>query len=257
MPPLEEFLGAKPIGEGAWGFHVPRELHGAFGGAFGGIVAACTLVAARSVAPGRVPNALDCRFLRGLPAGAAYTRAAVLHSGRSLTNVAIDLRDENERLCARSTISLVDPAVLVAVERPDRGPGTWTPHWEAAQWPAIAPIVSTIDSRLVGTDEHGIATAMRIPWDVTPESSAESASMAADMAVGPPLGKLASEGVSTPNPDLSLRFCGEVTDPIIVGVGRLERSGGGIAAIGVDVWSAERLVAIGVSTALLLPAGRV
>lgn len=255
MPALEEFLGAEPIGEGAWSFDVPRELHGAFGGAFGGIIAACTLIAARAAAPERVPNALDCRFVRGLPAGTATATVNVLHSGRSLSTIAVDLVDTNDRLCSRSTISLVDPAVLVAVERPDRGPGAWKEHSEASQWPTIAPIVSTIDSRLVGNDERGLATAMRIPWDVTPGSSAESASMAADMAVGPPLGTLASEGVSTPNPDLSLRFCGEVTDPIIVGVGRLERSGGGVAAIGVEVWSAGQLVAIGVSTALLLPAG--
>jgi hypothetical protein len=145
--------------------------------------------------------------------------------------------------------------LLVAIERPSREPGTWKAHSEASQWPAIAPIVSTIDSRLVGNDEHGMATAMKIPWDLSPESSAESASMAADMAVGPPLGTLAGEGASTPNPDLSLRYCGEVTEQVIVGVGRLERAEGGIAAVGVEVWSAGHLVAIGVSTALLLPLG--
>lgn len=255
MPALEEFLGARPVAEGAWTFDVPRELHGAFGGAFGGIVAACALISARSVAPGRVPNALDCRFVRGLPAGTARATVGVLHSGRSLSTIAVDILDGNDRLCSRSTISLVDPEVLVAVERPAREPGGWKPHAEAAQWPAIAPIVSTIDSRLVGNDERGFATAMKIPWDVSPSSSAESASMAADMAVGPPLGTLTSEGVSTPNPDLSLRFCGEVTEAVIVGVGRLERADGGIAAVGVEVWSAGRLVAIGVSTALLLPLG--
>src|SRR5688500_7369610 len=99
MPSLPEFLGARGVSEGEWRFDVPVELHGAFGGAFGGIVAACTLIAARSVAPGRVPNALDCRFVRGLPAGSALARATVLHSGRSLSTITVDLSDESDRLC--------------------------------------------------------------------------------------------------------------------------------------------------------------
>jgi acyl-coenzyme A thioesterase PaaI-like protein len=252
MASVAEFLGASRDGE-AWRFHVPRELHGAFGGAFGGIVAACCLVAAREAAPGRTPNALDCRFLRGLPAGEARAAAHVLAAGRSLSNVSVDLTDGEGRPCARATISLVDHGVLVPVERPGPGPGDWKAHEEADPWPPVAPIVATIDSRLVGRDERGMATAMRIPWDITPHSSAESACMAADMAVGPPLGTLAGEGAATPNPDLSLRFCGEVSSGVVVGVGRLDRAAGGIAAVSVEVWSSGALVATGVSTALMIP----
>lgn len=255
MASVEKFLGAQGLGEGAWRFQVPVELHGAFGGAFGGIVAACALVAARSVAPGRVPNALDCRFIRGLPAGDVVATANVLNTGRSLSTISVDLRDSGDRLCTRATISLVDRDALHPLERAGPvAPGTWIPHAEAKPWPAVAPIVSTIDSRLVGNDERGMATAMKIPWDVTPESSAESACMAADMAVGPPIGgTIAGEGVSGPNPDLSLRFCGEVVDDEIVGLGRTDRAGGGVAAISVEVWSAGELVATGISTALMIP----
>lgn len=253
MPGVEEFLEAAPAGEGALRFHVPAELHGAFGGAFGGVVAACTLLAARSVAPGRVPNALDCRFVRGLRAGQAVARASVLHAGRSLSTVSVDLHDGDDRLCTRATVSLVDAGALKPVIRSAASPGGWTPHAEAAAWGPVAPIVTTIDSRIVGSDDRGIATALQLPWDPAADRSAESACMAADMAVGPPLGSLASEGVSTPNPDLSLRFCGEVTTRELVGVGRLERAAGGIAALAVEVWSQGALVCIGTSTALLLP----
>ncbi len=254
VPSIEGFLGAEAIGEGEWRFDVPLELHGAFGGAFGGIVAACVLITARSVAPGRVPNALDVRFLRGLPAGGAFVRASVLHSGRSLSNVSVDLHDERERLCSRATISLIDRDALADLTRLGPRPGDWKPHAEASPWPAVAPIVSAIDSRIVGMDKRGIATAMKIPWDVSVESSAESACMAADMAVGPPIGgALTGENVSGPNPDLSLRFCGEVTTPIVVGVGRLERAGGGVAAASLEVWSDDDLAAIGIATSLLLP----
>ena len=122
-------------------------------------------------------------------------------------------------------------------------------------WPAVAPIVATIDCRLVGNDELGYATAMKIPWDVSVESSAESACMAADMAVGPPLGALTSDGASTPNPDLSLRFIGPVTSEVVVGLGRLDRAAGGVAAVTVSVWSEGLLVATGISTALMIPLG--
>jgi acyl-coenzyme A thioesterase PaaI-like protein len=255
MPSLKEFLGAVQNENGSWTFVVPTELHGAFGGAFGGIVASCALVAARSAAPGRVPNALDIRFLRGLPAGTAAVTADVLNAGRSLTNVSLDVVGPDGRLCARSTISLVDREVLHQLVRPGPAPGDWKAHSEATQWPTVAPIVSTIDSRLVGNDTRGLATAMKVPWDVTAESSAETASMAADMAVGPPLGSAArGEPVGTPNPDLSLRFCGEVTTDTVVGVGRLDRAEGGIAAVSVEVWSDGELVATGVSTALMIPA---
>jgi uncharacterized protein (TIGR00369 family) len=255
VPTLQEFLGAEQTDNNAWRFHVPRELHGAFGGAFGGVVAACALVAARSVAPGRTPNALDCRFVRGLRAGGATATAEVLHSGRTLSTIAIDLRDEEERLCTRATISLVDPTFLSDFDYDGPASGDpWVDHSDATPWPALAPIVETIDSRIVGTDNRGIATAIKIPWDVDRGSSAEAACMAADMSVGPPVGSAVPKGVGTPNPDLSLRFCGKVTTPIVIGVGRLDRAYGGVAATRIEVYSDEKLVANGVSTSLLLPA---
>ena len=256
MPTLHEFLQARQArsieGNTDWSFTVPASLHGAFGGAFGGVVASCTLVAARAAAPGRTPNALDIRFLRGLPAGDAVCTSTVLHAGRSLSNVAVDLKDATGRLCARSTISLVDPTVLDQFEQMQATPRGWDDYDTAPQFPAVAPIVSVIDPRLVGRAGADVATACRIPWD--DGHSAEAACMAGDMAVGAPLGGTAPRGVGTPNPDISLRFCGEVTTPVVVGIGRWERSSNGVAMVGVEVWSGDELVAIGVSTALLLPA---
>ncbi len=65
---IKTFLGAQEHGDGDWTFELPTQVHGAFGGAFGGLIAACTVLASRSCAPGRTPVALDCRFLRALPA---------------------------------------------------------------------------------------------------------------------------------------------------------------------------------------------
>jgi acyl-coenzyme A thioesterase PaaI-like protein len=253
MPTLHEFLQARQGENTDWSFTVPASLHGAFGGAFGGVVASCTLVAARAAAPGRTPNALDIRFLRGLPAGDAVASANVLHAGRSLTNVAVDLSDASGRLCARSTISLVDPDVLEPFEHSGAMPRGWDRHADSPPFPEVAPIVRVLDPRLAGRAEANVATSCRIPWD-DPGHSAEACCMAGDMAVGAPLGGTAPRGVGTPNPDISLRFCGEVTSPVIVGVGRWERSANGVAMVSVEVWSDDALVAVGVSTALLLPA---
>jgi acyl-coenzyme A thioesterase PaaI-like protein len=252
MPTLHEFLQARQLDNNDWAFTVPAELHGAFGGAFGGVVASCTLVAARAAAPDRTPNALDIRFLRGLSAGDAVTTTTVLRAGRSLTNVAVDLRDPSGRLCARSTISLVDAAVLHPFEETQATPRGWDDYEGASSFPAVAPIVSVIGPRFVGRSGADIATAIRVPWDDAGHS-AEAACMAGDMAVGAPLGGTAPRGVGTPNPDISLRFCGEVATPVVTGIGRWERSANGVAMVSVEVWSDDALVAIGVSTALLLP----
>lgn len=249
---LIEFLGGTQRSPDEWSFAIPRELHGAFGGAFGGVVCAAACVSARAVAPGRVPNALDCRFVRGLGAGTATASTTVLHSGRTLSNVAVDIFDGDDRLCSRSTISLVDRGALSDHEGGTAMPERWIEHGDATPWPSVAPIISVLDSRIVGQDARGFATAIRVPWDVTPDSSAEAVCMAADMAVGAPLGANAPRGVATPNPDISLRFCGDVATPIVVGVGRFERAAGGVAAISIDVWSGANLVGVGVSTALLL-----
>jgi acyl-coenzyme A thioesterase PaaI-like protein len=256
MPSLREFLCAEQLENNAWRFHVPRELHGAFGGAFGGVVAAATIVTARSVAEGRTPNALDCRFVRGLRAGDAVATATVINAGRTLSTVSVDLTDEEGRLCTRATISLVDREALKRIEREAPRAGDWKTHAEATKWPPVAPIVEAIDSRFVGEEGREFSIAVIVPWDVSPHDSAEAACLAADMAVGAPAGYAgAREKVSTPNPDLSLRFFGDVTTSELVGVGRLERATNGVAAIGLEVWSDRQMVATGISTALLIPAG--
>ena len=142
--------------------------------------------------------------------------------------------------------------MLHAHEHSNATPGTWMSYHDASSFPAVAPIVSVIDPRFVGQGNDGFATAVRVPWD-DDGHSAEAACMAGDMAVGAPLGNGAPRGVGTPNPDISLRFCGEVTTPVIVGLGRWERSANGVAMVSVEVWSGDALVAIGISTALLLP----
>lgn len=250
MSDIEAFLGAEREGD-QWRFHIGRELHGAFGGAFGGVLAACTLLVARSAVGGREPTALDCRFVRGLPAGTASAVPTVVHAGRSHAVVSVELLD-GERLVTRATVSLVDPEVLHPLDRQAESvPGGWTPFDEAPPWPEVAPIVSALGARTVGPS----ATAVRVPWDGDGHSP-EAACLAADMSMGPSVAEgVAGESISHPNPDLSLRFCGEVTTDHVVGHGRLRRAHGGVAAVAIEVWSGPSLAAVGAATSLLLPSG--
>lgn len=252
---IDAFLGAQRSSPHEWTFELGNELHGAFGGAFGGIVAVCVLRTARALASGRVPAAVDCRFVRGLPAGTARVKADLVHEGRSLSCVSVDVFREDGGLATRATVSLVDPAALSTVRRAGpKPPVVWERFEDARPWPPVAPIVSALGARAVGTGDWGIASAARVPWD-DGDASAEAACLPGDLCVGPPVAmSMSGEPVAHPNPDLSLRFCGEVTTPVVVGVGRTERAEGGVALVGITVWSGEELVAVGSSISLLLDA---
>jgi acyl-coenzyme A thioesterase PaaI-like protein len=248
-----EYLGGRPGEDGTWRFHIGRELHGAFGGAFGGVVSAAAITAARSAARGRRPAAFDIRFLRGLPAGTVTATPDVLHAGRTLSCVTVDLRTDDGRLAARATVSLVadDALASVSAATTDRALPAYD---DGKPWPPIgAPIIETLEPRTVAWPERGDAVALRVPWDDVAETSAEAACLPGDMCVGPPVVfEPAASGLAHPNPDLSLRFAAPITSNEVIGVGRLERVADGLATVAIEVWSAGGLVAVGVSTSTLL-----
>ncbi len=261
MVKLLEFLKGEPSGEGAWSFQLGRELHGAFGGANGGVIAAAALAVSRDAAPGRTPAALDARFLRGLVAGDARIVPSVLHQGRTLSCVSVDVFDERERLCTRATVTLIAPEALERFDDPGEQspPAGWTSYDEGRPWPrpkapVEIPLLETFGPRAVGHDEHGIATAVRIPFD-EPGCAAEAACIAADISVGPPGGRAVAgrPPIPHPNPDLSLRFGGQgAPTPIMVGAARLEGIAAGLAQTRIEVWADGRLAATGISSSTLL-----
>jgi len=250
-----EFLGAAPCEDGTWRFAIGEELHGAFGGAFGGVVAAAAIMTARTHAEGRSPVALDVRFLRGLPAGTATMRATVLHAGRTLSCVSVDVCQEDGRLAARATVSLVSQAALAPVTMQD-GDRAVPSYDEGRAWPPVgAPIIESLAPRTVPWVDGSHALAIRVPWELDDgDTSAEAVCLPADMAVGPPVvfGVAAEQGLAHPNPDLSLRFAAPLTGQEVIGVGRLERVHSGLATVGVEVWNGSGLAAVGVSTSTLL-----
>ncbi len=257
-----DFLGGRPARDGEWEFQVGRELHGAFGGANGGVVAAVSVRAARAVSPGRIPASVDARFLRGLTAGAARVIPTAVHTGRTLTVVGVDIYDERGKHCTRSTVTLVAPEALADVDDEGRAgkPAAWLPYAEGEPWPQLpgldVPLIRAFEPRRIGSDERGIATAVRVRWD-EPGTCAEAACIAADISVGPPVGdalRALGRRIPLPNPDLSLRFCAEPPLPrIMVSAARLERIAAGLATTRIEVRTeARELVAVGVSTTTAL-----
>lgn len=258
MTSLYEFLRAEPTDRGLRA-EVTRDLYGAYEGAFGGLVAAFALAAARRVAPARRPVALDCRFLSGLAAGVVHAEATVRRAGRTLTVVEVDVRDGNGVLAATATASFVDPDVLFPFDDAAMvRPGASVAYAEASPFQlrrSDVPIVGTLGPRVALTAADLVATVLEVPWDEG-GAAAEAACLAADMSVGPPVAReLQGEWVPHPNPDLSLRFSGETVGPEVAGVARLERIAAGVATVRLEVFSGAELVAVGCSSALLLGLG--
>lgn len=253
-----EHLGLTPGGDGGWRLSAPESLHGAYGGAFGGFLAASTVAVAREAAPGRLPFALDCQFVRGLRGDDAPVRAEVVRAGRSMTVVAVTISDGGD-VVTRATVMLADPSSLDDWNVGDRGTA---PAGTAEAKPWRHPpgrrvgIIDTLAPRANREAGGGIATTIRVPWS-EPDggASAEVACMAADLATGPPV-EASFDGTwrPHPNPDLSLRFlpramaAGEVT-----GVGTLDGTVAGVAMMSLAVWAGGQRVAVGVCTSLVSP----
>jgi acyl-coenzyme A thioesterase PaaI-like protein len=183
----------------------------------------------------------------------------LLHDGRTLTTLTVDVHDDRERLATRATIGLVARDLMADLEHPGEvpAPPQGVPWDEGVAWRTSAgqevPIVATFQPRAVGRGDRGIGTAVRVPWDDDPEAFAEAACLAADICVGPPVaGAFPGRPTPAPNPDLSLRFTGRPVGAEVVGWGRLERIHHGLATTRVEVRSREELVAVGVSSSLVL-----
>lgn len=264
----EDFLGAHAEG-GAISFALGDGLRGAFGGVFGGGIAAATLWAARRADPGRRPISLHTTFLKTLRPGDQRAEIDVAAQGRTATTVTVRLLDPDGDLAAVATVTLAEADALVELRAaPLRSPelDAWDDGWALPLPEGVeAPLMDTLPLRITGMPEGGFAHAVRVPWPEALDVE-EAAAMMGDycggLAVGAALGP---EGTSipVPNPDLSLRFVGNAWGELIVGVGRLAKIDGGVAATHVEVWTGPddhwspgddrvTLLAVGLSSAVLL-----
>jgi hypothetical protein len=252
-----EHLGVTPDGTG-WRVSAPESLHGAYGGAFGGFLAAITVAVAREAAPGRVPFALDCQFVRGLRGAQAPARADVVRRGRSMTVVSVTITEDDD-VATRATVLLAEPSSLDDWHVADRGAA---PAGTAEAKPWRHPpgrrvgIIDTLAPRANREPDGGIATTINTPWpEPDCDAGAEVACMAADLATGPPV-EASFDGTwrPHPNPDLSLRFLPRpVTAAEVTGVGTLDGTVAGVAMMSLAVWAGGQRLAVGISTALVSP----
>lgn len=256
-PGLLEFLSAQTVDDGLRAEVVP-EHYGAYEGAFGGLVAALALAAARGRAPDRRPLSLDCRFIRGVRAGAVDVHTTLRRAGRTVSVVEVEVVDGSGEVAATATVGFVDPAQLRSID--DAGmvrPGASVQYAEASPFQlrrARVPVVGTLMPRVALTAAGLVATVLEVPW-AEAGTAAEAACLAADMAVGPPVAaELQGTGTPHPNPDLSLRFTGDDAGPEVAGVARLERIAAGVATVRIEVFSGVELIAVGCSASLLLDA---
>jgi len=255
-----ELVEANQTGEQSWSFNLVEAFNGAFGGTNGGLLAALCVFCARHAAPGREPIGLDARFIRGFSPGAAKTTMEVLHHGRTLTTVTVDIRDNDDRLSTRGSVTLVAPDALAELDYPAKSPPTEdiTPLADGKVWPQpggkmFIPLIDTFQPRYLGRSDQGIATAVGLPWKAA-GNGAEAACIAADISVGPPVASaLKGQLLAIPNPDISLRFTGrQVTRDHLVSHCALVALNSGIATTYLSVYDGETLIANGVSSTTCL-----
>ena len=242
MTAVEDFLGLD--GDG---FAFGCELHGAFGGVFGGVLSAAVVLAARPAAPDRVVAGVDCRFLRSVPAGRARATVTPVHAGRTVSCVRVDLRDDRDRMTTTGTVTFVDPIALrpLSVDPCMEPPPQWRP-WRTPAG-VVAPIVDLLRPEVGAMASGAIATRLDVPWE---GHRAEAACVAADLSVGPPVAAACTGTWSPhPNPDLSLRFTATADGVTVTSVARLAAVTGGVAAVAMDVG-----FAVGVATSIVLEA---
>jgi acyl-coenzyme A thioesterase PaaI-like protein len=249
-------LGITTAGESRWKVSAPESLHGAYGGAFGGFLAATAVAVARELAPGRRPFTLDCQFIRGLRGDNAPVRAEIVRSGRSMSVVAVTISDSGD-VTTRATVLLADPGSLDDWNVTDRGaPPAGTATAKAWSHPPDRQvgIIDTLAPRANREADGGIATTIRTPWpEPDCDASAEVACMAADLATGPPVeASFDGHWRPHPNPDLSLRFLPRpITAGEVTGVGTLDGSVAGVAMMSLAVWAGGERIAVGISTSLV------
>jgi acyl-coenzyme A thioesterase PaaI-like protein len=246
--------------EDAWSFELDKRFNGAFGGTNGGVLSAISIFVARQVS-GRRPASIDSRYISGFRPGNARVVVKTVKEGRTLTVMDVDVVDARDRVCTHSVVTLVEQGALAThVQQsdhlaPPQGLADWDDGkpWRQPKGPMEIPLIETFEPTALGGSDQTTITGTRVIWRES-GTSAEAACIAADISVGPPVARAVRGAASTPNPDLSLRFCGS-SEParFLAASCTLRTIDRGLAATSIEVWNGAELVAIGISTTTCLP----
>lgn len=244
--------------DGRWTFELEERFNGAFGGTNGGVAAAVSLHAARGDRHELVPAAIDCHFLKGCRPGTATVTTRPLSEGRTLTVIATETRDHAGSLCTAALVTLVNPdrleqairalpAICVPADR-----STEPQPWRHPKGHRI-PLIDTFAPEIVASSDDSTTTRIRPGFDVR-DATAEAVCIAADISVGPPVGRAVSGRASLPNPNLALRFSGaRYAGSHMQSCCRLAQIEAGLACTEIRVGSDEMLLGTGTSMTTCLP----
>ena len=239
----------------------PRAIHGAFGGVTGGALGAAAVALGRTVADeGRRAIGLDIHFLRGLASETATATVELLSQGRSLTFARVEFTDDKGKRTTVARVAYAAPAALEPIDvevaptylgPPPEDLAATSKPWRSPKGVEV-PIIDTAQPRAAKVGD-AIATLVTVPWQVTGDG-AEAACLAADLSVGPPVDAVLPRGtwVPHPNPDVSLRFAGQITSADLTAIATCRRVDRGVATVESEVWDRAELVATAVSTSLFL-----
>jgi acyl-coenzyme A thioesterase PaaI-like protein len=258
MTDADSWFAKEADRSGGWSVEVLDAHLGAFGGTFGGFIAAYCVNVARTADPAKVPFAVDAHFLRPLPVGRARFAPNIVHSGRSLTTVEVDVHTADGRLSARTIVSLVAAGSLKDRDHP----GAELSQPDVRSWQdgkpfrqpsgLHTPILDTFSPRAVGRGERGSGTAIPVPW-ICGGHGAEAACLAADLSVGSPVAlAFRDDPTPAPNPNISLRLVSDEVGPHVLAMARLERIHAGVATIRIELWTGNRFLGIGACSSLLV-----
>ncbi len=256
---LETFAG-RASDDSQWTFDLDERFNGAFGGTNGGVLSAISLYVARNES-GRRAASIDSRYVRGFRPGSARVVATLLNEGRTLTFMSVSIFDSDDRLCTHSTVTLAQPSALAnelqhaGGATPLKNLSSWEQGrpWSQPKGLQEIPLIETFEPTFLGGQGVESITATRVIWQEA-DTHSEAACIAADISVGPPVSRAVRGAALTPNPDLSLRFCGTSTPgDYLTASCRLERIVEGLASTRIAVWNASDLLAIGISTTTCIP----
>jgi acyl-coenzyme A thioesterase PaaI-like protein len=261
---VREFLGGPHPDGDDWAFDFGEHLESNWGAVYGGALAAGILAVARAVAPARSPRSLHIQIVRSVPRGIAHVIANVLHAGRTVTTVQVDLRDKRSKLAVSALVTLVSPGEVaadhhdtaagpLAVEQIPLIPEAWTPP--VAERLGMIGTGFFVDNQQPGIGgRRPVGLSLTVPWEDLAVTGPEAACLAADAAVGGPLTQaFGFDGVAGPNADLSLRFTTAHATRVISGIASMLSLQHGTATVGIEVQAGDQQLAHGLATSLLLP----
>jgi acyl-coenzyme A thioesterase PaaI-like protein len=265
------FLGG-PIADGdGWRFELGEHLHSNWGAVYGGALAAGALAVARAVAPDRSPRSLHVQMIRSVPGGLAHATATVLHAGRTVTTVQVELLDAARRPAVVALVTMVAPGAVAAeidhtaadCFRREARPLAVDPRFVAPVQTSLEMLTEE-DGAFVGTFATNVRPSfdgtrppvghIALPWDELDWTGPEAACLGADAMVAAPLlySSVANDVVG-PNADLTLRFTTAPAQREVLTAGRVVSVQRGTATVALEVQAGDHQLAHGLATALLLP----